>query len=105
MSQIDWSKEDQKAAFMEGWLISESGDAVDDQYQIQRVDDPEAWEQFDGVPCAVLSDDADAWELVLSGDKPHHVKARTFIQANSPKEWQRMNADPKPSRSPSPGGM
>lgn len=87
MTLNDWTEDDQRLAFREGWCISECFGSTYGNVQIQKVDDPEAWDQFAGEPCATLGSDADAWNIVMAGCMPHHEKARQIIREVCPQEW------------------
>lgn len=42
MTLNDWTEDDQRLAFREGWCISECFGSTYGNVQIQKVDDPEA---------------------------------------------------------------
>ncbi|AGR89056.1 hypothetical protein X832_gp102 [Pseudomonas phage PAK_P5] len=83
-----WTEEFEKAAAAEGWLIS-STFSESSPYEVQAIDNPEAYSMDKGVPCPPrLSGDRAAWALFLSGKEPHHSAARSFISQHSPVEWR-----------------
>lgn len=67
------------AAYHEGWCLSESFLSEFGPWQIQRVND-----------LARLSTDQDAWKIVLEGQLPHHVAARTFIDRWNQRHMEEM---------------
>lgn len=71
----DWTPEYAAKANEEGWdLFDASGEA-----QIQRQDDQ-----------GLLSEDAEAWRIVMTGNEDHHIIARTIVYRDSPQEWERI---------------
>ncbi|UPW35981.1 hypothetical protein QE320_gp073 [Pseudomonas phage EM] len=85
----EWTPEFEKSAADEGWLISETY-IVGHAYEVQRIDDPEAYSEATGNAVPHLGCDAEAWALVMAGTRPYHVAARDFLAYHSPRELELM---------------
>jgi hypothetical protein len=84
----EWSAAHKLCANTEGWDIFDTGGK---EYRLCRIDDPEQWMEDMNVPSvATLSDDEDAWKIVLSGMQPHHVAALEFMKYHNPDEVAHM---------------
>lgn len=76
-----WTVAHDAAAALEGWGIFECDGSENGPWQIQKFD---ASEDHPGSP--QLSNDDDAWRLVLQGDLPHHAAAIEFMKAHNEAE-------------------
>ncbi|MFP3637624.1 phage protein NinX family protein [Paraburkholderia sp. SIMBA_054] len=83
-----WSDAHDAAAATEGWCISDSTGSVNGPWQVQRIDDPGAFELAAGFAPGVLASDDDALRLVANGNGAHHLAARVFMQAHNPSEFE-----------------
>lgn len=93
----EWPRENQAAALAEGWDIFCSDGSEDGPWQIQRLDDPEAWtmEDVETPNPNPFEGDADAWVHVrdkAAEESPLHVAALAFIQRHNPDEYDRIMA-------------
>lgn len=83
-----WTPEHEGAAAREGWLLSD----CDNQKQLQRIDDPDAYRKAKGfLPPALESDDV-AFRIVANGKAPHHLAIRAILKAKNPAEYAAMMA-------------
>lgn len=88
---VAWTTADSKAANAEGWDVFDALGSANGRFQVCRIDDPEAWARRGDTPAvSLLAGDEAAWLLVLSGSAAHHAKAREFIGAHNPLEWESM---------------
>lgn len=72
------SKEYQKQAKKEGWGLFECFGSTHGKWQVQH---------FDEGP---LKNDAEAWDIIVNGDKPHHKSLLYFIRYFNPSEYNRI---------------
>ena len=63
----------------EGWSIFECWGSAHGKWQIQKLDAE-----------AIISDDSDAWSIVVNGKEPHHKSALDFIRFFNPNEYNRI---------------
>lgn len=83
-----WTQANDDAAAREGWNIWDSAGSVNGRWQLQRIDDADAFEEAAGfVPVQLKSDD-DAFQIVANGTEPHHEAARSFLKAHNPAEYE-----------------
>ncbi|UOL47958.1 hypothetical protein vBPaerPsCh_127 [Pseudomonas phage vB_Paer_PsCh] len=82
-----WTTELEKASAAEGWSVFDTEGSDNGPYQIQRIDDPEAYEEATGELPPRLESDVAAWLLVFNGKGLHHAAAKEFIAHHNPKEW------------------
>lgn len=82
-----WLASHALAALREGWNVYDSNGSANGDWQVQCLDDPALASKELGFSVPILKYDDKAWRLVYEGTEPHHVAARTFLQAHNPKEW------------------
>jgi hypothetical protein len=79
---IEWTNEDSRAAYDEGWDIFDSEGSQNGPWQIQKFDDPDSGPQ-------VFTEDTDAWVQVrtrASEGSALHIKALAFLRQYNPQE-------------------
>ena len=86
---VEWPSEHSDKAVREGWDIWDSEGSENGRWQVQRIDDPEAFAEATGgfTPPKLASDD-EAFFIVANGTEPHHSAARDFLRDHNPKEYQ-----------------
>lgn len=85
---VEWSDAHSDAAVREGWDIWDSEGSENGRWQVQRIDDPEAFYEATGFTPPRLTSDAEAFCIVANGTEPHHSVARGFLRYHNPKEYQ-----------------
>lgn len=85
-----WTIADSDAAWKEGWDIFDCDGSENGRWQICRIDDPEDWQECHKLSFRppTLSNDDDAWAIVINGEEDHHQRALFFIQAHNKIEWK-----------------
>lgn len=82
-----WNEDHTLAASREGWGLFDSTGSANGDWQVQRLDDPEAEAAGIGFAVPALQSDEQAWRVVYEGAEQHHRAARAFLIAHNPKEW------------------
>ena len=76
-----WSRNHDQAAAQEGWGLFDCDDSENGRWQVCRIDDSTEPSHTQ------LANDDEAWKIVATGTKDHHVAARHFLKAHNPKEY------------------
>jgi hypothetical protein len=85
---MEWTPEDSAAACIEGWDIFYSARAEDHEYDLQKIDEPELYEEENGVTgVRIWEDDADVWVFVRDTSSKLHQKALDYLAEKSPDEY------------------
>jgi hypothetical protein len=74
-----WTAAHSDAAEREHWCVSDCAGSMWGEVQIQKLDDHKL---------NTLADDLEAWKIVITGTKPHHVAAAAMMREYHPTEWQ-----------------
>lgn len=82
-----WTSEYEDAAAREGWLISDCGWSDGERWRIQRIDTPADFADEDGLVPPALGSDDEGRVMAANGVGVHHVAARAFLKAHSPREY------------------
>lgn len=85
---IDWTRDDQDAALLEGWDIFQCGDTEHEPFELCRLDFP----GDAGMPFAdaLFEDDINAWDHVIeraTAGSALHNKALAFLMQDAPGEF------------------
>jgi len=92
-----WSAAHAAAAMQEGWNLFECFGSEYGRWQVQRLDDAT---DIGGAP--KLTNDAAAWDAVLSGTGNHHAAAQTFVEAHSAMHYAELLAHKAAAAVPAP---
>ena len=84
----EWPSEHSDKAVREGWDIWDSEGSENGVWQVQRIDDPEAFDDAAGFKPPKLASDGEAFRIVANGALPHHAAALAFLKAHNPMEYQ-----------------
>lgn len=79
IDRVAWEATHAGAALAEGWSIFFC-DGGDNQWQVQRIDDPNETAEY-------LNDDEVAWLIVANGTGAHHLATLEFLRAHCPLEY------------------
>lgn len=87
-----WSPAHDAAAAREGWNIWDSAGSANGRWQVQRIDDADAFEQATGFAPVQLKSDDQAFHIVANGTAEHHAAARAFLKAHNAVEYDAVMA-------------